>query len=40
LLMKEILNSNGETGHDCYKKKVWTVMVKLVMIVMKGKFKQ
>jgi hypothetical protein len=38
--MKESLNSNGETGHDCYEKKVKTVMVKLVMIVNERKFKQ
>jgi hypothetical protein len=33
--MKESLNSNGETGHDCYEKKAKAVMMKLVMIVMK-----
>ena len=33
--MKESLNSNGETGHDCCENKVKTVMMKLVMIDMK-----
>jgi hypothetical protein len=33
--MKENLNSNGETGHDCYEKKAKIAMMKLVTIVMK-----
>jgi hypothetical protein len=35
LLWKESLKSDGETGHDCYERKVLAVIVKLVMIVMK-----
>jgi hypothetical protein len=30
--MKESVNSNGETGHDCYEKKAKAVTMKLVMI--------
>jgi hypothetical protein len=33
--MKENLNSNDETGHDCYEKKAKIAMMKLVMIIMK-----
>ena len=40
IVMKENLSSNGETDHNCYENKVYTVMVKLVMIVMKTKFIQ
>ena len=39
LLWKESLKSDGETGHDCYERKVLAVMVKLIMIVMKRKLK-
>jgi hypothetical protein len=40
IAMKWKFKSKVETGHDCYEKKVVKVMVKLVMIVMKGKLKQ
>jgi hypothetical protein len=33
--MKESLNSNVETGHDCSEKKAKIVKMKLVMIVIK-----
>ena len=36
--MKESLNNNGETGHDCYEKKAKIEMMKLMMIVMKRQF--
>ena len=39
MLRKESLKSDGETGHDCYERKVLAVMMKLVMIVMKRKLK-
>ena len=40
LLWKVSLSSNDETGYDCCENKVWTVMVKLVTIAMKWKFKK
>jgi hypothetical protein len=30
--MKESLNSNGETGHDCYEKKTKTVMMNIAIV--------
>jgi hypothetical protein len=40
VMKKNNLSSNGEAGHDWYEKKAYAVMVKLVTIAMKRKFKQ